>query len=91
MVADLAPEGRRGTAFGWFNLTAGLMLLPDSILFGWLYERFSSLSAFTFSGGCSVIAALLLIVWFRPGRQGKWGEVWPRNPDAGTGKRGQCV
>ena len=91
MVADLAPEGRRGTAFGWFNLTAGLMLLPASILFGWLYERFSSLSAFTFSGGCSIIAALLLIVWFRPGRQGKWGEGWPRNPDAGTGKGGQCV
>jgi len=91
MVADLAPEGRRGTAFGWFNLTAGLMLLPASILFGWLYERFSSLSAFTYSGGCSIIAALLLIVWFRPGRQGKWGEGCTRNSDAGAGKGGQCA
>ena len=78
MVADLAPEGRRGTAFGWFTLTAGLMLLPASILFGWLYERFSSLSAFTFSGGCSIIAALLLIGWFRPGRQGKRGRLAPQ-------------
>jgi MFS family permease len=91
MVADLAHEDRRGTAFGWFNLTAGLMLLPASILFGWLYERFSSLSAFTFSGGCSIIAALLLIVWFRPGRQGKWGGGCLRNSDAGTGEGGQCV
>ena len=88
MVADLAPEGRRGTAFGWFNLTAGLMLLPASILFGWLYERFSSLPAFTFSGACSIIAALLLVTWFRPGRRGKRGEGRTRNTDAGTGKGG---
>lgn len=68
LVADLAPEGREGTAFGWFNLTAGIMLLPASIFFGWLYERFSALSAFTFSACCSTVAATLLIFWLR-GRQ----------------------
>ncbi len=34
LVADLAPTELRGTAFGWFNLTAGIMLLPASVLFG---------------------------------------------------------
>lgn len=66
LVADLAPEGRRGTAFGWFNLTAGIMLLPASVLFGWLYEDFSALSAFLVSFVCSVTAALLLLIWVRP-------------------------
>ena len=36
MVADLdlAPENRRGTAFGWFNMVVGLALLPASVVFG---------------------------------------------------------
>ena len=40
LVADLAPKGMAGTAFGWFNLITGLMLLPASLIFGWLYEAF---------------------------------------------------
>jgi len=69
MVADLAPEGRRGTAFGWFNLTAGIMLLPASILFGWMYEAVSPLAAFAFSCGCSLTAAALLLRLRPHGRQ----------------------
>lgn len=66
LVADLAPKGLQGTAFGWFNLIAGIMLLPASVLFGWLYQYFSPLTAFTFSGCCAVLAALLLVFWMRP-------------------------
>ncbi|KAB2891760.1 MAG: MFS transporter [Desulfobulbaceae bacterium] len=66
MVADLAPEARRGTAFGWFNLVTGGMLLPASIIFGWLYESFSAQSAFLLSASCSIIAALLLMTWVKP-------------------------
>ena len=66
MVADLAPEARRGTAFGWFNLVAGGMLLPASIIFGWLYESFSAQSAFLLSASCSIVAALLLMTWVKP-------------------------
>ena len=69
LVADLAPEGLQGKAFGWFNLTAGIMLLPASVIFGWLYQRFSPLAAFGFSGGCAVLAAVLLVAWMRPGRR----------------------
>jgi MFS family permease len=63
LVADLAPAGLMGTAFGWFNLASGLMLLPASIVFGYLYEKEGPTSAFLFSGICSTLAAILLATW----------------------------
>jgi MFS family permease len=66
-VADLAPQGLTGTAFGWFNLCSGIMLLPASLIFGWLYESFSPTIAFLFSGACSTLAVILLVLWvFKP-------------------------
>jgi MFS family permease len=65
LVADLAPEERRGTAFGWFNLIAGITLLPASVIFGGLYQSASPVVAFAFSGSCAVLAALLLMFWVR--------------------------
>ena len=61
LVADIAPPELRGTAFGWFNLTAGIFLLPASIIFGWLYQAVSPLVAFGFSATCSLTAAVLLL------------------------------
>ncbi len=63
LVADLAPKGMAGTAFGWFNLVSGLMLLPASLVFGWLYESFNPSYAFLFSGSCACLAFLLLAFW----------------------------
>lgn len=63
LVADLAPPQMRGTAFGWFNLTSGLMLLPASLLFGEVYQRVGALAAFGFSAACALTAALLLGLW----------------------------
>lgn len=74
LVADLAPSELRGTAFGWFNLTAGLLLLPASVVFGWLYQAASPLAAFGFSSVCAGLAALLMATWVRPGsRRGDAG------------------
>lgn len=64
-VADLAPAARRGAAFGWFNLVAGAMLLPASLLFGALYQSASPALAFSFSGLCSLAAAALLVFFVR--------------------------
>jgi MFS family permease len=64
LVADLAPGHRRGTAFGWFNLTAGLLLLPASVVFGWLYHA-SPMAAFGFSSACAALAAILMANWVR--------------------------
>jgi MFS family permease len=68
LVADLAPASRRGTAFGWFNLTTGAVLLPASVSFGWLYDAVTPFAAFAFSGSCAVLAALLLWRWVGVGR-----------------------
>ncbi len=66
LVADLAPKELLGTAYGWFNLTAGLLLLPASLLFGWLWQGVSAEAAFGFSASCAVLAALLLKFWVAP-------------------------
>ncbi len=63
LVADLAPRDRLGTAYGWFNLTAGAMLLPASFLFGWLWQGVSVEAAFGFSAACALLAAVLLKFW----------------------------
>jgi MFS family permease len=63
LIADLAPRAREGTAFGWFHLTTGCMLLPASLVFGEIYQTVSPAAAFGFSAGCAGLAALLLATW----------------------------
>ena len=63
LVADMAPVGLSGTCFGWFNLVTGLMLLPASFIFGWLYESMGPFQAFLFSGSCASIAFVLMLTW----------------------------
>jgi MFS family permease len=73
LVADLAPANLLGTAYGWFNLTAGIMLLPASLLFGWLWQTWNPFAAFGFGAGCALAASLLLSFWVVP-RQGRRGS-----------------
>jgi MFS family permease len=63
LVADFAPRDQLGTAYGWFNLTAGAMLLPASLMFGWLWQSVAVEAAFAFSASCALAAALLLKFW----------------------------
>jgi MFS family permease len=63
LVADMAPKGLAGTAFGWFNLVTGLMLFPASFIFGWVYESIAPLYAFLFSGACALVAFVLMVTW----------------------------
>jgi MFS family permease len=67
LVADMVPGSQSGTAFGWYNLVMGVLLLPASVLFGWLWATLSPLSAFAFGSACALSAALLLRFWVRPG------------------------
>ncbi|SCK23818.1 MFS transporter [Vogesella sp. LIG4] len=66
LLADIAPPDRRGTAFGWFNLVAGLCLLPASLLFGELYQHVSPFAAFAVAAACAAGAAVLLRWWVAP-------------------------
>ena len=68
LVADMAPKGLAGTAFGWFNLITGLMLFPASFIFGWIYEAIAPLYAFLFSGGCALVAFMLMAFWVDKGK-----------------------
>jgi MFS family permease len=63
LVADLVPRELSGTAFGWYNLVAGILLLPASLLFGWLWSALSPGAAFAFGSGCALLAAVLLKTW----------------------------
>ncbi len=60
LVADLAPSAMLGTAYGWFNLASGIMLLPASIVFGWFYENAGATVAFEFSACCALVSSVLL-------------------------------
>jgi MFS family permease len=63
LVADLAPPGQAGLAFGWFNLVSGVMLLPASLIFGSLYEIYGPIYAFYFSASLASIAGILMYFW----------------------------
>jgi MFS family permease len=80
LVADIAPQELLGTAYGWFNLTAGLLLLPASLIFGELYQRAGAPTAFAFSAACALTAAFLLPRWaFQTGTASS-------GPAGGTGR-----
>ncbi len=65
LVADLVDSDRAGTAYGWYNLVAGAMLLPASLVFGALWQSVSPFAAFAFGATCSAAAAVLLLTSVR--------------------------
>jgi MFS family permease len=66
LVADLAPAGARGRAFGWYNATVGIVALPASLGFGALADRYGALVPFTASAALAAAASLGLALWVRP-------------------------
>jgi MFS family permease len=42
IIADLVPEGQRGTAFGFWGMIEGMLLIGASLLTGWLWDRTGS-------------------------------------------------
>ena len=61
LVADLVPAGRRGTAFGWYNFAVGIAALPASLVFGFVWDRFGSATAFGIGAGVAGAAAVGLL------------------------------
>src|SRR5687767_1460279 len=57
LVADLVTDEKRGTAFGFYNLAYGITVFPASLMFGFVWTRFSVESAFLMSAAISVAAA----------------------------------
>ncbi len=65
LVARLSPSAERGSSFGWYHLTIGLLALPASVIFGAIWQSFGSRSAFLF-GASLAAAACMLLVLVRP-------------------------
>ncbi len=63
LLVDLAPEGGRGQAFGWYYFIVGLGALPASLLFGWIWQVFGAPAAFKVSAGISAVAAVSLLIF----------------------------
>lgn len=71
MVTDLVPASLRGTAFGTYHATLGLIDLPASVIAGVLWQGVGSWQGlgpgapFVFGGAMALAATLLLAVFVR--------------------------
>ena len=61
-VADMVPEGQRGTAMGTFNALTGIAALPASVMAGFLWQSFGAFTAFGVSSLLAIISALLMFL-----------------------------
>jgi len=69
LVADLAGQGTRGRAFGWYHGVAGIAALPAGLLTGWLWTARGPTAALATCGAFAAAAALLTLGALRPGRR----------------------
>ena len=77
LVTDIVPTARRGTAFGWYNLTIGLGALPASIIFGALWDGYGSRVAFDFGSALALAAAIGITLISMGGGQRAEGSAFP--------------
>jgi MFS family permease len=62
LVSDLVSPAARGTAFGIHQFVTGILLLPASVVMGWLYGRYQGRAFYVGAALALVAAAGLLIV-----------------------------
>lgn len=60
LITALAPETRRGAAFGAYHFSIGIAALPASVLFGVLWQRYGAHTAFMAGAALSLAAAIAL-------------------------------
>jgi MFS family permease len=60
LIADTAPAGLRGTAFGIFNLITGGVVLVGNVIAGVLWDVYGAATTFLTGAGLSVVAILAL-------------------------------
>ncbi len=62
LIADVAPDAYRGTAFGMFNLLSGAGLLGASVLAGWLWDRHGPAMTFWVGAGIALLATAFVVL-----------------------------
>jgi len=62
LVADRSPDALRGSAFGLFNLAAGVAMLAASVSAGLLWDRIGPSATFLAGAAFALAAALALVI-----------------------------
>jgi MFS family permease len=60
-VSDLISDKFQGTAFGFYHLAVGIAAFPSSVVFGLIWQKFGSLTAFSYGASLAGIASILLL------------------------------
>jgi MFS family permease len=68
-VASMVPPERRGAAYGLFAAASGLLILPASVLAGWLWDRYGPKPAFLLGAVFATLA--LAVITLAPSLRGK--------------------
>ena len=70
LVADTAPADLRGTAYGFFNLVSGIVMLPASVVAGLLWDQLGASVTF-YAGAVFCVIALIGLAWQQGLRQAR--------------------
>jgi MFS family permease len=71
LVADLATEGAKGRAFGWYHGATGAAALPAGLLTGWIWAVRGPAEALLACAGLAAAAAVALVLAVPPSRRGR--------------------
>jgi MFS family permease len=74
-LVDISGSEERGSAFGWYNFAIGIGALPASLLFGLIWQTVGAKAAFGFGAGLAALAAVLLLLFIKPGVAGESSPV----------------
>jgi len=66
LVADLVPAALRGTAYGTYSATLGLIDFPASLIAGLLWQGVGPAAPFFFGAATALLAAVLMALWKMP-------------------------
>jgi len=66
LIADLVAPSMLGSAYGWYYLVKGLLLLPASAAFGWIWYAADAATAFSVAAALVATATIVLALWVRP-------------------------
>ncbi len=66
LVADLAPQARRGETLGRYSMWIGISSIPAPLLFGSLWDTFGRHVPFLASGAIVILSAMLIWLLVHP-------------------------
>ena len=67
LIGDVAPAQQQATAFGLYYLVYGILALPGGVIFGTLWQRAGSGTAFIVAAGLTALGMLTMLALARQG------------------------